>query len=124
MTDTIFNNIGASAINLAQNNSGTVRFNIHDNDTFLRGSNNGVSNTININQAGGTPAGAIMEGRINNNVIGDNSSAIRPSTGGYGIQVFSVGSGTTTVQIDHNNIQGTVAAFASKWARTPIPPTR
>ena len=111
VTDTDFNNIGASAINLVQNNSGTVRFNIHDNDTFLRNSNNGVSHTININQAGGTPAGAILEGRINNNVIGDSSSSNSGSTGGYGIQVFSVGSGTTTVQIDHNNIQGTAGGI-------------
>ena len=111
VTNTDFNNTGASAINIAQNNSGAVRFHIHDNDTFLRGTNNGVSNVININQAGGTPAGAILEGRINNNVIGNNTSNSSSSTGGYGIEVTSVGSGTTTVQIDHNNIQGALGGI-------------
>jgi hypothetical protein len=106
-----FNNVGASAINIAQNDSGTVRFNIHDNGTaasptFLKGTNNAVSHSININQAGGTPAGAVLEGRIYNNYIGNASSSTSANAGGDGIRVLSVGSGTTNVQIDNNTIRG------------------
>jgi hypothetical protein len=119
VTNTDFTNIGASAINLAQNNSGAVRFLIDGNDTFLRGANNGVSSSINVNQAGGTPAGAILEGRISNNVIGDSSSSNSASVAGYGIRVFSVGSGTTTVQIDHNNIQGTAGGILAQIGEDP-----
>ncbi len=106
-----FTNVGASAINIAQNDSGTVRFNIHDNGTaasptFLKGTNNGVSHSININQAGGTPAGAILEGAISNNYIGNASSTTSANAGGDGIRVLSVGSGTTNVRIDNNVIRG------------------
>ena len=106
VANTTFNNVGASAINIVQNNTGTVRFWVHDNPTFLRGSNNGTSHSININQGGGATAASLMEGRINNNVIGNNTSSTSGNTGGAGIQVLSVGSGTVTVQIDNNNIQG------------------
>ncbi len=70
-----FTNVGASAINIAQQNNnsgtpGTVRFNIHDNGTaaaptFLKGSNNAVSNSININQADDAnhTGGGVLEGR-------------------------------------------------------------
>ena len=101
-----FTNIGASAINIVQSGSGTVRFNIHDNDTFLRGTNSGVSHTINVNQASTVPAGAVLEGAISNNVIGDASATNSATTGGDGIRIFSVGAGTTTVRIDGNDIQG------------------
>jgi VCBS repeat-containing protein len=103
---TDFTNVGASAINIAQSGSGTVRFNIHDNDTFLRGTNSGISHSINVNQASTVPAGAVLEGAISNNTIGNNSSSTSATTGGDGIRVFSVGAGTTTVQIDGNDIQG------------------
>ena len=53
VANTTFDNVGASAINIVQSSSGTTRFYIHDNPTFLRGTNNGVSASININQAGG-----------------------------------------------------------------------
>jgi len=106
VTTTDFTNVGASAINIVQSSSGTVRFYIHDNDTFLRGTNGGSSNTININQASGVPAGAVLEGAISDNVIGDNSSSLSASAGGDGIRVFSVGAGTTNVRIDGNDIQG------------------
>jgi len=106
-----FTNVGASAINIAQNDSGTVRFNIHDNGTaaaptFLKGTNNAVSHSININQAGGTPAGAILEGKIDNNYIGNASAVDSASAGGAGIRLFSVGSGTTNIVISNNNIKG------------------
>ncbi|HEX8466952.1 MAG TPA: Ig-like domain-containing protein, partial [Allosphingosinicella sp.] len=103
---TDFTNVGASAINIVQSSSGTVRFNIHDNDTFLRGTNSGVSHSININQASTVPAGAVLEGAISNNTIGDNSSSSSATAGGDGIRIFSVGAGTTTVRIDGNDIQG------------------
>jgi VCBS repeat-containing protein len=106
IADTTFNNVGASAINIAQNGSGTVRFDIHDNPTFLRGINNGISHSININQGGGAPAGAVLEGAISNNVIGNGSSTNSANSGGDGIRVVSVGAGTTTVRIDGNDIQG------------------
>ncbi|WP_170234268.1 hypothetical protein, partial [Segetibacter aerophilus] len=106
IAQTSFTNIGASAINIAQNSSGPVRFNINNNPTFLRGSNNGVSQSININQAGGAPAGALLEGQISNNTIGSNASTTAGSKSGDGIRVLSVGSGTTTVRINNNNIQG------------------
>ncbi|HEX9950175.1 MAG TPA: hypothetical protein VGB53_00260, partial [Rubricoccaceae bacterium] len=83
------------------------RFSIQAN-TFTRGSNNAVSNSINVNQAGLTPASGVMEGRINNNTIGDASSSTSGSSGGYGVGVVSVGSGTTTVKVDNNNIRGTM----------------
>ncbi len=103
---TDFTNVGASAINIAQTGSGAVRFYIHDNDTFLRGTNGGVSHSININQASTVPAGAVLEGAISNNTIGDNSSSTSATAGGDGIRVFSVGAGTTNVRIDGNDIQG------------------
>jgi hypothetical protein len=106
ITGSAFNNVGAGAINIAQNDSGAVRFNIHDNLTFLKGSNNATSHSININQAGGAPASAVLEGVINNNVIGNNSAQDSGSAGGAGIRVFSIGSGTTNVVISNNNIQG------------------
>jgi Cadherin-like domain/SdrD B-like domain/Bacterial cadherin-like domain/RTX calcium-binding nonapeptide repeat (4 copies) len=115
IANSTFTNVGASAINIAQNDSGTVRFNIHDNGTaanptFLKpttvAEGGGVSHSININQAGGTPAGAILEGKISNNYIGNASSTTSANAGGDGIRVLSVGSGTTNVQIDNNTIRG------------------
>jgi VCBS repeat-containing protein len=106
ITATDFTNVGASAINIAQSGSGTVRFDIHDNDTFLRGTNSGISHSININQTSTVPAGAVMEGAISNNTIGDNSSSTSATNGGDGIRIFSVGAGTTTVLIDDNDIRG------------------
>ena len=103
---TDFTNVGASAINIVQSGAGTVRFYIHDNDTFLRGTNGGSSHTININQAGGTPVGAVLEGAISDNVIGDNSASNSANSGGSGINVLSVAPGTTNVRIDGNDIQG------------------
>jgi VCBS repeat-containing protein len=112
-----FTNVGASGITIAQQSpdtgGGTVRFNIHDNGTlanptFLRGTNTGASSSININQADNnthTTTG-VLEGQISNNFIGDGSSTTSASTGGSGIAVSSVAPGTTTVQIDHNTIQG------------------
>jgi hypothetical protein len=113
-----FTNVGASGITIAQQNpdsggAGIVRFNIHDNGTagsptFLRGTNTGASSSININQADNTThsTGGLLEGQISNNFIGNNSSTTSASTGGSGIAVSSVAPGTTTVQIDHNTIQG------------------
>ena len=118
-----FTNVGASAINIAQQNNnsgtpGTVRFNIHDNGTaaaptFLKGSNNAVSSSININQADDAShtGGGVLEGRITNNFIGDNSSTTSASTGGYGITASSISPGTMTVQIDHNNIKGALGGI-------------
>jgi VCBS repeat-containing protein len=113
-----FTNVGASGITIAQQNpdsggAGIVRFYIHDNGTagtptFLRGTNTGSSNSININQADNNThsTGGVLEGQISNNFIGNNSSTTSASTGGSGITVSSVAPGTTTVQIDHNTIQG------------------
>jgi hypothetical protein len=113
-----FTNVGASGITIAQQNpdsggAGIVRFYIHDNGTagsptFLRGTNNGTSSSININQADNNThsTGGVLEGQISNNFIGNNSSTTSASTGGSGIAVSSVAPGTTTVQIDHNTIQG------------------
>lgn len=106
ISTTDFTNVGASAINIAQSSSGTVRFDIHDNDTFLRGTNSGTSHSININQTSTVPVGAVLEGAISNNTIGDGSSSNSATAGGDGIRVFSVGAGTTTVLIDGNDIQG------------------
>jgi hypothetical protein len=118
-----FTNVGASAINIAQQNNnsgtpGTVRFNIHDNGTaaaptFLKGSNNAVSNSINIDQADDAnhTTGGVLEGQITNNFIGDNSSSTSASTGGYGVSATSISPGTMTVQVDHNNIKGTLGGI-------------
>ena len=106
IAETDFTNIGASAISIAQASSGAVRFYIHDNDTFLRGTNSGASHSININQASTAPAGAVLEGAIVDNVIGNSSSSTSATAGGDGIRVFSVGAGTTNVLIDGNDIQG------------------
>jgi VCBS repeat-containing protein len=103
---TDFTNVGASAINIVQNAAGTVRFYIHDNDTFLRGTNTGSSHTININQTAGAPVGSVMEGAISNNVIGSNASSTSANTAGDGVRILATGPGTTTVRIDGNNIQG------------------
>lgn len=111
VSNSTFTNVGASAINIAQSDSGAVRFYIHSNGTaanptFLRGSNNGASHSINVNQAGGTPAGAILEGAISNNYIGNAATTTSANGAGDGIRVLSVGAGTTNVRIDNNVIKG------------------
>jgi Ca2+-binding RTX toxin-like protein len=126
IANSTFNSVGASAINIAQNNSGTTRFYIHDNGTaaaptFLKGVNNAVSSSININQAGGTPAGAILEGAISNNYIGNSTAVDSASASGAGVRIFSIGSGTTNVRIDNNNIQGVNNGILVSMGEDPNP---
>jgi methionine-rich copper-binding protein CopC len=111
VTTTTFNDVGESAIDVAQNSSGPVRFNIDDNGTFLRGTNAGSSNSIDVTQGTAAPTAAVLEGRISNNVIGNNLASNSGNQSGYGISVVSAGAGTSTVQIDNNDVQGTAGGI-------------
>jgi hypothetical protein len=109
-----FNGCGAGGINIVQQGTSDVRFNIHDNGTlanptFLAGASPyiGSSHSINIDQAGGTPSTAVLQGQIVNNFIGNNSGSHSANSGGDGIRVLTVAPATTTVLIQGNNTQGT-----------------
>ncbi|HEX8160827.1 MAG TPA: Ig-like domain-containing protein [Pyrinomonadaceae bacterium] len=112
----VFTNCGAGGMNIVQNNAAPVRFNVFNNGTaaaptFLHNSATypGTAQPININQAGGAPVGAVMQGAVTSNFIGDASSTKSASAGADGIRALTIAPATLTVLISGNTVRGTAA---------------
>ncbi|HYE13886.1 MAG TPA: Ig-like domain-containing protein, partial [Pyrinomonadaceae bacterium] len=107
VTGSTFTNWGSSAIVLIQDKSANVRFNIANNPSFTRSAaSTGTSHVIVVNRLTTSLLGSSIQGAITGNTIGDSTSNTSASVGGSGIDINGLGSGTTTVLVQNNNIRG------------------
>jgi hypothetical protein len=101
INNSTFTSLNAASIDIAQGGSANVTFNVTSNT--LTGNTQG--NLINIYRAGSSIPASTLKGKILNNTLGDpNNSSVVGSAAGSGIAVSSLGSGTTTVQVDNNRV--------------------
>ena len=90
-------------INLDHQGAGqTVSFNIHDNT--LRQTTGGLSNSIAIGLGSTATATTVLQGKIQNNTIGNSSVVGSGSSQGNGIVITPLGAGTITASLTGNTV--------------------